>query len=155
MIDIKGIMWGRMATERFGMRLETLERDINEIRQLGREIGENRKGEERLSLGGTARWMQLQPSSAWPRATVSAFQYFSWCALTKPKVSHFLRRIYSLSKEETFWSLLMLLLTLVFWLFDLENIRRHIGCNKWWRCLQLMFQEGWRGLHNSLDEQSL
>ena len=33
------------------------------------------------------------------RPTVSAFQYFRWCALTKPAVSHFLRRIYSLSKE--------------------------------------------------------
>ena len=41
----------------------------------------------------------------WPgifstRPTVSAFQYFRWCAVTKPIVSHFLRRIYSLSKEE-------------------------------------------------------
>ena len=52
------------------------------------------------SLGVTARWLQLQPSSAWPRPTVSAFQYFRWCALTKPAVSHFLRQIYSLSKEE-------------------------------------------------------
>ena len=52
------------------------------------------------SLGGTARWLQLQPSSAWPRPTVSAFQYFRWCALTKPALSHFLCRIYSLSKEE-------------------------------------------------------
>ena len=52
------------------------------------------------ALGGTARWLQLQPSSAWPRPTVSAFQYFRWCALTKPAVSHFLRQIYSLSKEE-------------------------------------------------------
>ena len=34
--------------------------------------------------------------------SVSAFQYFRWCALTKPAVSHFLRRIYSLSKEEAF-----------------------------------------------------
>ena len=52
------------------------------------------------SLGGTARWLQLQPSSAWPRPTVSAFQYFRWCAITKSTVSHFLRQIYSLSKEE-------------------------------------------------------
>ena len=28
-----------------------------------------------LHRGGTARWLQLQPSSAWPRLTVSAFQY--------------------------------------------------------------------------------
>ena len=48
-----------------------------------------------ISLGGTARWLQLQPSSAWPRPTVSAFQYFRWCALTKPAVFHFLCRIYS------------------------------------------------------------
>ena len=54
----------------------------------------------RISLGGTVRWLQLQPSSAWPRPTVRAFQYFRWCALTKPAVSHFLRRIYNLSKEE-------------------------------------------------------
>ena len=52
------------------------------------------------TLGGTARWLQLQPLSAWPRPTVSAFQYFRWCALTTPAVSHFLRQIYSLSKEE-------------------------------------------------------
>ena len=49
---------------------------------------------------GTARWLQLQPSSAWPRPTASAFQYFRWCALTKPAASYFLRRIYSLSKEK-------------------------------------------------------
>ena len=55
-----------------------------------------------LSLGGTARWLQLQPSSAWPQPTVSAFQYFRYCALTKPAVSRFLCRIYSLSKEEAF-----------------------------------------------------
>ena len=52
------------------------------------------------TLGGTAQWLQLQPSSAWPRPALSAFQYFRWCALTKHAVSHFLRRIYSLSKEE-------------------------------------------------------
>ena len=46
------------------------------------------------------RWLQLQLSSAWPPPTVSAFQYFRSCALTKSAVSHFLRRIYSLSKEE-------------------------------------------------------
>ena len=28
-----------------------------------------------LHRGGTARWLQLQPSSAWPRLMVSAFQY--------------------------------------------------------------------------------
>ena len=47
---------------------------------------------------------------------------------------------------------MMLLSTLVFWLFDEENIRRHDGCNKWWWWLQLMFREGWRGLHDSFDE---
>ena len=47
-----------------------------------------------LSLGVTTRWLQLQPTSAWPRPTVSAFQYFRWCAPTKHAVSHFLRRIY-------------------------------------------------------------
>ena len=52
------------------------------------------------ALGGTARWLQLQPSSSWPRPKVSAFQYFRWCALTKLTVSHFLHQIYSLSKEE-------------------------------------------------------
>ena len=46
----------------------------------------------------------------------------------------------------------MSLSTLVFWLFDVENIRRHDGCNKWWRWLQLLFREGWRGLHDSFDE---
>ena len=46
----------------------------------------------------------------------------------------------------------MSLSTLVFRLFDVENIRRHDGCNKWWRWLQLMFREGWRGLHDSFDE---
>ena len=46
----------------------------------------------------------------------------------------------------------MSLSTLVFWLFDAENIRRHDGCNKWWRWLQLMFWEGLRGLHDSFDE---
>ena len=105
-----------------------------------------------ISLGGTARWLQLQPSSSWPRPTVSAFQYFRWCALTKLAVSNFLHQIYSPSKEEALQSLLMSLLTLVFWLFDAENIRRHDGCNKWWRWLQLMFREGWRGLHDSFDE---
>ena len=50
------------------------------------------------TLGGTARWLQLQPSSAWPRPTMSAFQYFRWCALTKPTVSHLLRWKYSSSK---------------------------------------------------------
>ena len=64
-------------------------------------------------------------------ATVSAFQYFRWCALTKPAVSHFLRQIYSLLTEEALLSMLMSLSTLVFWLFDVENIRRHDGCNKW------------------------
>ena len=108
--------------------------------------------ESYITLGGTARWLQLQPSSAWPRPTVSAFQYFRWCALTEPAVSHFLRWIYSLSKEEALQSLLMSLSTLVFWLFDVENIRRHDGCNKWWRWLQLMFREWWRGLHDSFDE---
>ena len=102
--------------------------------------------------GGTARWLQLQPSSSWPRLTVSAFQYFRWCALTKLAVSHFLHQIYSPSKEEALQSLLMSLSTLVFWLFDEENIRRHDGCSKWWRWLQLMFRERWRGLHDSFDE---
>ena len=37
-------------------------------------------------------------------------------------------------------------------LFDVENIRRYDGCNKWWRWLQLMLREGWRGLHDSFDE---
>ena len=46
----------------------------------------------------------------------------------------------------------MSLSTLVFWLFDVENIRRHDGCNKWLRWLQLIFHEGWRGLHDSFDE---
>ena len=49
----------------------------------------------------------------------------------------------------------MSLLTLVFWLFDVENIRRAVTMrryNKWWRWLQLMFQEGWRGLRDSFDE---
>ena len=46
----------------------------------------------------------------------------------------------------------MSLSIIVFWLFDVENIRRHDGCNKWWRWLQLMFREGWRGLHGSFDE---
>ena len=103
-------------------------------------------------VGGTARWLQLQPSSSWPRPTVSAFQYFRWCALTKLQVSHFLHQICNLSKEEALQSLLMSLSSLVFWLFDVENIRRHDGCNKWWRWLQLMFREGWRGLHDSFDE---
>ena len=103
-------------------------------------------------LGGTARWLQLQPSSAWPRPTVSTFQYFRWCVLTKPAVSHFLYWIYSLSNEEALQSLLMSLSTLVFWLFNVENIRRHDGCNKWWRWLRLMFRERWRGLHDSFDE---
>ena len=105
-----------------------------------------------ISLGETARWLQLQPSSSWPRPTVSAFQYFRWCALTKLAVSHFLHQIYSPSKEEALQSLLMSLSTLVFWLFDEENIRRHDGCSKWWRWLQLMFRERWRGLHDSFDE---
>ena len=39
---------GKMGLKRFGVRFETLGRDINEIRQLGREIGQNGKGEERL-----------------------------------------------------------------------------------------------------------
>ena len=43
-------------------------------------------------------------------------------------------------------------LTALVWLFDVENIRRHDGCNKWWRWLQLMFRKGWRGLHDSFDE---
>ena len=105
-----------------------------------------------LTLGGTARWLQLQPSSSWPRPTVSAFQYFRLSALTKLAVSHFLHQIYSPSKEEALQSLLMSMSTLVFWLFDEENIRRHDGCNKWWRWLQLMFRERWRGLHDSFDE---
>ena len=70
-------------------------------------------------LGETARWLQLQPSSTWSRPTMSAFQYFRWSALTKPTVSYFLRQIHSLSKEE---ALLMSFSTLVFWLFDVENI---------------------------------
>ena len=79
-------------------------------------------------------------------------QYFRWCALTKLAVSHFLHQIYSPSKEEVLQSLLMSLSTLVFWLFDEENIRRHDGCSKWWRWLQLMFRERWRGLHDSFVE---
>ena len=39
---------GKMGLKRFGMRFETLGRGINEIRQIGREVGQNRKGEERL-----------------------------------------------------------------------------------------------------------
>ena len=108
--------------------------------------------QSQASTGGTARWLQLQPSSSWPRPTVSTFQYFRWCALTKLAVSHFLHQIYSPSKEEALQSLLISLSTLVFWLFDEENIRRHDGCSKWWRWLQLMFRERWRGLHDSFDE---
>ena len=104
------------------------------------------------TLGGTARWLQLQPSSSWLRPTVSTFQYFCWCALTKHAVFHFLHQIYSPSKEEALQSLLVPLSTLVSCLFYAENIRCHDGCNKWWRWLQLMFREGWRGLHNSFDE---
>ena len=35
-----------------------------------------------MSLAETARWLQ-QPSSSWPRPTVSTFQYFRWYVLTK------------------------------------------------------------------------
>ena len=58
------------------------------------------RGIELLVSNHTLGGLQLQPSSSWPRPTVSAFQYFRWCALTKPAVSHFLHQIYSLSKEE-------------------------------------------------------
>ena len=39
-----------------------------------------------------------------------------------------------------------------FLVIGVENIRRHDGCNKWWRWLQLMLREGWRGLHDSFDD---
>ena len=59
---------------------------------------------------------------------------------------------YSPSKEEALQSLMMSLSTIVVWLFDAENIRRHDGCNKWCRWLQLIFREGWRGLHDNFDK---
>ena len=46
----------------------------------------------------------------------------------------------------------MSLSTQVLLLYDVESIRRRDGCIKWWRWLQLVLGQGWRGLHDSFDE---
>ena len=106
-----------------------------------------------VALGGTTRHddCSLQPSSAWTRPTVSAFQYFHWCAITKPTVSLFCAR-YIVCQTR---SLVITLYVAVDPSFLVTLCRKYSP--SWW--LQWMVVivatdvwEGWRRLHSRFGE---
>ena len=106
-------------------------------------IGENYFNER--SLGGTARWLQLQPSSAWPRRRKRS-KMFSLCTIRITA-----RSSWDSSESETFISRLSPCFTGVIWFpYDVIMAKEKCGlddgctilifstddgCTCWWRWL--------------------
>ena len=102
-------------------------------------------------LGETARWLQLKPSSSWPRLTVSAFQYLRWCALTKPAVVY-LSEMKPIKEKSIVTTVDVAVDPSCLIIWCKKNSRRHDGYSNWSRWLQLMCPEGWQRLQDSFAD---